>query len=155
MKHYIIGLLLLAASMQQLSAQTTLTYSFTYDEAGNRTGRTVTQVGAGGLLKGAQSLVENGTLSPEAKPYGDFIDNLQLELFPNPTMGELVIALKSTNTGIPVIRYNLVDLNGKTVQKLKSKEAYLVLDLSHLPPGHYMLHLRVGHKTKTYQVVKQ
>lgn len=138
-------------------SQCYITYTFTYDDAGNRTGRTYELSCPNQKTAAEQSLLDslNQSIDPQAKAYPDRLGDMQLNLYPNPTMGEFVIEVVQNTQNAQAIEYALYDLAGKQVWHTTSSERFTPVDITEQAAGQYILRLTVGEHTKTYQVIKQ
>jgi FtsP/CotA-like multicopper oxidase with cupredoxin domain len=73
-----------------------------------------------------------------------------LEIYPNPTSGELQI---NASINLEVIR--LIDLTGRELQRSNVNAQQQRLNISNLPTGTYFLQLISGNEVVTRPVVKQ
>ena len=137
-------------------AATGIKYSFAYDEAGNRTSRKYKFIFET-LDPGTCGFDDTkGAFDPEQQQsYPDNLAGIELKLYPNPTMGELVIEVLTEGTEQPKLEYELIDATGRRVWHNKSKDAYFVLDMTDMHAGMYVLRLSYNGETKTYTVIKK
>lgn len=74
-----------------------------------------------------------------------------LHLGPNPTAGTLQIHPKTQGP----YSLQLFDLKGRQVHSFGQQSGSQILDLSQLPSGLYLLHLKHGQADATYKIIKQ
>lgn len=131
----------------------TYDYSYTYDDAGNRTSRTITIPDATGA-----SLLneETGDLqeSREVVPVTDRLLDKQIRLYPNPTRGELVLQITPFDGEDPV-QVLVYDINGKLVHEQQILFEYTSLDFTDFKPGNYILKLKTDHSENSYLIIKK
>ena len=137
MRKNLIGILLLLAAMN-ISAQS-VTYA--YDNAGNRTARTVT------LNKSPQAQ-ETVTALP------DLIAEKAIVIYPNPTKGILSVEIKDYTDQLQA-EFRLMDMSGKTISSKKAVSGYQTFDLSHQAAGVYLLHIRINGESVVWKVIKE
>ena len=82
---------------------------------------------------------------------------MQVQLFPNPTNGELNINLNFTKNR--TIRLDLVNMQGKVIKLLTEQtfvrgEHSLHYNLADLPTGVYMLRIKSGMRSNTLKFVR-
>lgn len=134
-------------------AQTTISYD--YDNAGNRTSRTIV------LPKSAQtsslkSGVDSTYLKEEIKDkkLEEQIAGQKINIYPNPTHGALRVEIIGFNlseqTAIQV--YNL---KGGLVITLTPLTGNDIVDLSAYPLGIYVLKIQLGEKVSEWKIVKE
>ena len=132
----------------------TFTYDFGYDEAGNRTRRTVITI----TDKSSDTVSVNEGISGENNPVNvlreDLFDGRSIAIYPNPTTGELILEITPLEQGISG-NISIYTTNGSLL--LISKELIEVnrMDLSDLLQGTYLLLITLEDKTKTYKIIKQ
>ncbi|MCG8699875.1 MAG: T9SS type A sorting domain-containing protein [Bacteroidales bacterium] len=138
-------------------AQTTVIFNYEYDDAGNRVSRTCTTTVARSATKAAKSIYDSQLqeVDKSIKDYPDNIGDVSLLLYPNPTMGELVIKVENLPVDNPVVHYSLINLSGQVVWKKQTTEQFLVVDLTANPSGEYILILKVNSIEKRYTVIKK
>lgn len=92
------------------------------------------------LITGIESNLSSGTL----------------EVFPNPSRGQLNIELNLTNYSD--VQFELTDISGKVIWRMAQPNQQKVreaLDLSGYAPGVYFLHTLVDEDTDTRKIVIQ
>ena len=141
-------LALSTAYEQPLSPQQRV--AFAYDEAGNRTSRTI--VLATNSRRSARRAAPQDTPDPftELTPQGRTV-----RIYPNPTQGWLqaeVIGLADGDRAV----WRLYSLQGTLLLQAEAAAGVPTdLDLSALPAGTYVLHLSVDGTTTEYKVIKR
>ncbi|MFA7686353.1 MAG: T9SS type A sorting domain-containing protein [Moheibacter sp.] len=97
------------------------------------------------------SNTRDGLISEETMSTQDVL-NQSLQIYPNPSNGELNIQLKEKSNNISL---NIYDLTGKRVaQNTFENSNKLNVNLSHLPPGTYVIHLVADGKKWTQKWIK-
>ena len=84
----------------------------------------------------------------------DFIDNVQLMVYPNPATGELIV----TCNELQVISIEIYDVNGrkqKAENKKQKAESETIIDISHLPAGIYLIKIITEQGEINKKIVKQ
>lgn len=174
MRHFLIAALFLGSGTA-LCAQRTGNWSVVAPQGGSdrneqvqlawTLGEPATATGASGpvmLTEGFQQpvlqvvkILNTASLEPGtangAVPSGDAI-----ELFPNPTAGELHISIPDAR--ISLARITLMDHSGQLLAEQRVQApAALVLDLNPYPSGTYLLRIQsaTGACDATYQVIRQ
>jgi hypothetical protein len=153
MKRTTQTLILLLFSISLFSQ--TFTYNYSYDAAGNRTGRVV------GTLKsaGGESIYdrENKDLRDDFKPQDQFNDELaglKVVLYPNPTRGELVIGIDPFNEAITG-SISVIGTDGRVLYTIDRLSGYNDIDLENVSSGSYILKLTIGESSKAYTIIRQ
>ncbi len=138
-----IVILSLIAFSYILRAQNTV--HFTYDNAGNRETRYIE-------FKKSTEIIGDSNSVP--KPVIDWLDEMKLTIYPNPTKGLLSIEISKIPEGeIGEISINAID--GKSMQRLKGLKTSNQLDISAFPMGIYILHIKFGDKISDWKIVKE
>jgi hypothetical protein len=116
---------------------------YTYDAAGNRISRYLE-------VQELKSTNSDMLIRPSSEVNWD---RLGVNLFPNPTHGELILEFENypKKEKITVELYNLA---GKQMINQKINSNSSMLNLEPYPIGSYVLRLIVGQEQKTYQIVK-
>ena len=84
----------------------------------------------------------------------DVFGQIRTVIFPNPTAGILQVEFQNKDSDISV-HYRLTDMSGRLIIERTSFDSLLTLDLSRMPAGTYLLHLRIDQKSETYKIIKQ
>ena len=132
-----------------------VTYTYTYDAVGNRTGRTASGITLKNIDSNGESIFENNGVNPDIIGYPDWFNTTEVMLYPNPTRSELVIQLNNSPDNISAISYKLYNLEGRLLWQKSSMEKFIILDLTYEKSGEYILKLTVENHEKTYKVIKQ
>lgn len=115
---------------------------FTYDAAGNRTGRDVV------FLK--ETKISDTTIFSKKS----VIDNIQVIISPNPNGGVFSVKLVNLKKQTRA-RIFLHDFSGKQIFKNENCTSYTSIDISTRANGAYILSIIIGDKKKTWKVIKQ
>lgn len=140
---------LMTVFTSNISAQS---ISFDYDESGNCKLKYKTVV-----LARAQAKLNNDKQKNPSDSTLNQVSNFgerKIIIYPNPTKGLLNIEL----TGKPLetkAEYRLTDLSGKLIMHGQFDLMRLSLDLSHLLPGTYMLHIDMESKKDVWKIIKE
>ena len=131
-------------------------YTFEYDLAGNRTSR-VYDIKLNELTEGSCGYDNAKTAKDieQWQSYPDYLDNINLKLYPNPTMGELVIEVINAGDKNPKLTYELIDAQGRRMWREKRKDNYFLLDMTNMVSGNYVLRLSLNNEVKTYKIIKK
>jgi hypothetical protein len=122
------------------------TYAFEYDDAGNRTSRTIV------LPPGLKSTQKAD--SAQSKEYKETMGELEIVMYPNPTEGILTVELKNLNEAQPS-SIMVYDYSGRLLQSKNNLGAVNTIDLSQLPRATYILRISSGERKTEWTVVKQ
>jgi len=150
MKDTLICILLLLAVMT-VKAQTV---NYTYDDAGNRTGRIISSAFRSSPAPSSQAPEEEKTATalPEVITEKDFL------IYPNPTYGHFTVEIHYLSHDMKGEAY-LYDSNGRLVEekKIHSHHLHTKLDfnLSHKSEGMYILNIHLGENTFTWKIIKK
>jgi hypothetical protein len=137
-------MLLLITSLKAYSQ----TIYYHYDNAGNRTGRTI-------------YLEDNkGSTSLKKKDVKEvFTDNTfksqSIKIYPNPTRGLLSIEVPEDPENIAEIQIILTDTNGKVILNKTKAPLITEVNLSTKPNGLYILIMKKGVVTSKWKIIKQ
>jgi hypothetical protein len=80
--------------------------------------------------------------------------NMTVTLYPNPTASLLNLQI----TGIKcetIIKYSLVSLSGQELLLKTSNLPITQIDVSKLPPGLYIVHVKLGEYSESWKIIKQ
>jgi len=150
-------LLILGIKGFDLSAQTTyFTYSYDYDDAGNRTKR-LSEIVIKSLESDpsddSQEGKEMGRLT-STDPYTESIAGIDVLLYPNPTDGQLIIEFdesSSETTG----SIKVFNIEGRIIYAQTEFTQQNMIDLSNQENGIYFLHVQIDTDTKIYKIIKK
>lgn len=144
--------------------------TYDYDLAGNRILRKMIVVVlrpeheeeldalSNGVDKAAETETVETANDTEAKNekemFKEELDNVSLNLYPNPTAGALQIDIpdiSAVNQGL----IRLYDINGKILHEERVTSSETSIDLSQLEPATYILLLNINGKTSEWKVVRK
>ncbi len=138
---YLLGLIICVCF--RLQAQ--ITYEYAYDNAGNRILRHLVEV---------RHVQTPGHSDSVATPVEAALGEMQINVMPNPTTGDLQIAIsklpQEAQGGITVW-----DLQSKEICRQEGIYATNRIDLSKQPKGVYLMQIRVGSKKSEWRIVKE
>jgi len=144
-KYYILVLLLGIAS--SVFAQSTVTYSYSYDHAGNRLSGLSSQIRMATIAES-----EKGTESQEV--YSEQIDQSTISVYPNPTKGILKIEITRTSEDNP-IHIRLYNMSGKMLINKPNATTFTELNISEQPDGVYILKVFSDNGERSWKIVKE
>ncbi len=127
---------------------------YEYDDAGNRTKRKTTE---NTKLKSTGSVLDKETMSVKSdiKGLDDVIGKTDITIYPNPTMGEVVLEARTGNGGLQEVRVELFNAKGELIRQEKFNQTFYVLDITNENAGLYILKLYSDKQVKTYQIIKE
>lgn len=124
---------------------------FTYDEAGNRKSRDII------VLTPPSSKGDNNTLSQEEESAPEIVEetlsSTKVTIYPNPTKGQLTLSFEQSTPSI--MRYQLVDINGRLIESKAIEDTQHLIDISNQPNGVYVLQLQVDNQTHDWTIIKE
>jgi hypothetical protein len=124
------------------------TIYYSYDEAGNRTKKTIY------LDKG--SIRAKAPAQEPVKPVEDNSLKVQkIRIFPNPTEGILRIEISGGDENNSDVRISVTDVNGKVIIDKPNEGLITEINLSSYPDGLYILILRQGSQISKWKVIKK
>ena len=146
MKNILIFILLLLSAVC-VSAQNV---TYTYDNAGNRTARTVS-----GTLKSSQAVEAQQTVT--ALP--NLITEKDITVYPNPTQGHFTVDISNVHHDNLKGEAILFDMNGRLIEKKSihshSGQKRMEFHINHKSPGTYLLRLHIEENTFTWKIIKK
>jgi len=116
--------------------------SFTYDAAGNRTGRDIV------VLKETK-IADTSLFNKKA-----LIDKVKVIISPNPNGGVFSIKLANYKNS-ELVTIFLHDLSGKQIFKKENCTSFTSVDISTRENGMYILSIIIGNEKKTWKVIKE
>ncbi len=125
------------------SAQTII--KFTYDAAGNRTERSIY------FGKSSEAPIDSASTT---KPITDWIKEMKITIYPNPTRGQLTVEIANMPEDVTG-EVTLFSLEGKPMQQQKILKTSSPLDISAYPMGMYILRVQVGPDKTEWKIVKE
>ena len=151
MKTYLIALVILVLCFPSLAQN----FSFSYDDAGNRIERT--------LILSTKSMDHDPVVSGEANqeevkseeeiindPSGD----ISLNLYPNPTKGDVIVSIK-TDKMLNNVSYRIVDLSGREVIKGPGNSDRFNIDMNDQSAGIYYLLISIDENERSWKLIKE
>jgi hypothetical protein len=153
MKNFIVFTFGLFLSLP-LFSQTPSHVEFAYDAAGNRTAREVIYLKSTATDTTQQlneSYLEQVADSVE---YKSSIGSRQVTIFPNPTRGQLTIAMEITDDDSPV-KLELFSLAGESILQQTIRQPKTTVDLSGQPAGSYILSISLAGSQRSWKVIKE
>jgi len=146
MKQILIFILLLLASIRAGAQNVT----YTYDNAGNRTERTV-----GSVVKSSQAIESQQIQTTLPNP----VAQKDITVYPNPTQGHFTVDISNISHNNLKGEAYLFDAKGRLLDK-KSIHSHgthkkLEFNLTHHSAGTYLLNIRMGENTFTWKVIKK
>jgi hypothetical protein len=121
------------------------TIRYTYDNAGNRTGRDTIHISGGGMLKSAtiQQVVTDNTFTKQT-----------IKIYPNPTQGLVEIEIPEDQENNNKIQLIVSDIRGRVVINKPHDANRITLDLSSQPNGLYILNIKKGSLISQWKIIK-
>lgn len=152
MKTYIVRLVavavLVTAWSVSLQAQTkTYFVNYAYDADGNRVSRTI--------RLGSDRDDRSQSDTADVARYTDFIEECEINIYPNPTTSKVNIEMTSTAEIDVAFTVALFSPSGMLITRRDAETIPVEFDLSGLPPGIYMLELRFGDETRIWKIIKE
>lgn len=117
---------------------------YTYDACGNRTKREII------LLKNSQN--QGGGKGQDT--LFSQINNIDVQLFPNPTLGIINISVKDTSDS-GNYDISVIDQFGHIIFEFQTANSDFEIDLSKYPAGMYSFNLVMKSFTKNWTIIKQ
>jgi hypothetical protein len=129
---------------------------YSYDDAGNRTKREP----KGLLLKSGfipdslnSEMALNDSLQKEKEKYTDELTGHTINMFPNPTKGQINVAVTNLKEN-EVVSVRVVDMSGKQLLDIKNLQNGIV-DLHNQPNGIYLMRISINGETTEWKVIKE
>lgn len=115
--------------------------SYTYDNAGNRIGRTT-------IILDVQEKNLSATIKEESFSDGKII------ISPNPTDGKVFLSFENISFSEDAC-VDIFDINGRKINRIPLTENQTEIDLSGVASGNYILKLKSANATKEFLVIKK
>jgi len=136
--------------------------SFEYDNSGNRVLREVIEIPAAPLandsttvnVEGPKSKKSSDSIAPVNPVLSSLPDGREVNIYPNPTRGQLLIEISEIKEGESG-KLLILSMEGKIIEQRAIKDKTIHVDLSRQARGNYILRLRLGEQKKEWQIVKQ
>lgn len=121
---------------------------FSYDVTSNRVKREIIRKSS------VANKFSNSISASSIKPVSGRIDEMELTIYPNPTLGQLSVEITSMpqNTSGEITIYNM---EGKLMQHQKKLKTLNQLDLSTCQAGIYILRIKIEKKVSEWKIVKK
>jgi len=155
----ITTLLLLLSLSFAYSQQQVIT--FEYDDSGNRILRQVIEVPAAppegsnvANNEGPKSKNEKDSTSLGNPVISKLSDGREVNIFPNPTKGQLQIEISEIKEG-ETGELLVLSMEGKVIEHRTEIQKAISVDLSQQSAGNYILKLKLGKQRKEWQIVKK
>jgi len=145
-------LLILFTGIFISSALFAQTIEYSYDENGNRVSRTVVYLKSSKSLKSAPADT-TAKEQPPAEPVTDKKGAIQINVYPNPTEGELQVRISGAESATCTI--TIVNTSGKPIYKNEQFGLSGTIDLSRQPHGVYIMRIEVDDKVSEWMVVRE
>lgn len=137
----LLGILLLIVFIESQPFQSFgQSYTYNYDESGNRIERVIRLV---------KSSINNSQQELEL----DITESTGVKIFPNPTKGLLKISIGGYDHGT-TFNFKLYDIKGTQIINKKTENTQIELNLSKHKSGMYVLHLLIGDQIFKWKIIK-
>lgn len=130
-------------------------YSYVYDNAGNRISRTV--VIGGGTQKSLSIYDPNtGKVKDEKnlKSLEEKLGDMTITVYPNPNRGQMVVKVENLPAGAAT-ELKVYNTAGKLVFSKKPLLPYTDVDITGAPPGTYIMKIFIGKDESVWKVIKK
>jgi hypothetical protein len=142
-KLYITGIIaILSIFGMRLRAQNIV---YTYNEAGNRTNRSIIYV--------EQLRSSTEETSPSETTSG-LTPEQEVKLYPNPTKGILTVEIPRLSETSPA-KIQIIDISGRTVKHRKTASRQNTFDFSNQANGIYLMKITLNDEISTWKIIKQ
>jgi len=143
LKINILVLLLLFICVEVAQSQPPQTFFYEYSATGNRKQCYV------GFAK-----IVSPNLPDEQEQYTEKIDNIQFNIFPNPTKGLLKINI-DTEMKVEDLKIELYDINAKKIIEKSVVSKEIELDITSASAGNYFMKIFVNNKPYYWNIMKE
>ena len=136
-----------------VNSQTSVHY--TYDNAGNRTSRTVS-VGGGSQKSLSIYDPNTGKVKDEKnlKSLEEKLGDMTITVYPNPNRGQMVVKVENLPAGAAT-ELKVYNTAGKLVFSKKPLLPYTDVDITGAPPGTYIMKIFIGKDESVWKVIKK
>lgn len=117
---------------------------YTYDQAGNRTGRLIVY----------QSQAKRYNPPTDSVVVKDQLAGLDLKFYPNPTKGMLRVDINGSEADSE-LNMVIYDAQGRMILNSKANEGSNVLNLTRYAFGWYILQIQAGGNKREYKIIKE
>lgn len=129
-------------------------FEYGYDLSGNRISRRV-------LYFHSTRSTEADSIHLKSEPEENLfenievsLDNININLYPNPVKEILYIQIDGYDN-FNQLSYQLLDINGKTIENNSFTNSFKEVNISHINPGSYILRIYTKSKQKEFKIIKQ
>lgn len=118
---------------------------YTYDQAGNRTGRIVIY---------EQLRSKRNNTPTDSVVVKDQLEGLDLKFYPNPTKGMLRVDINGSEADSE-LNMVIYDAQGRIILNSKANEGSNTLNLTRYAAGWYILQIQAGGNKREYKIIKE
>jgi len=119
-------------------------FSYAYDNAGNRISRTII------LSQPLAAKQQN----KDSVFYQEILSNKEIKLYPNPVKTTLSVFISGYDKNIKG-EYSLFDIQGKAILYNTLKSESFEIDMSAYSTGNYIMRLVINDEATTWKIIKQ
>jgi hypothetical protein len=156
MKAFSLLAFLLLGGLCSLSSWSQGNFTYTYDNAGNRTkrGPSTTKLKSAYIVNFSSEASGDSSQVPKVKESEIKMAALEINIYPNPTHGEITLQLKNLDSTKPCV-LSIVNLSGQEIISRRNLSDYNEIDLSPYSDGLYIVKLQVGETVRKWKIVKK
>lgn len=135
-------------------SQTTFVYG--YDNAGNRTSRTIilSSIKSAEEIPNFNEATISGDFKSAQEKFDDSIGEVDITLFPNPTLGRIDIKASNLDDNI-ACEIIVFDAKGSLLLKQAWRNGSTSVDLTNQPQGVYFVKFVAGDQITQWKVIKE
>lgn len=137
----IIQLCVIFCFCESVHGQNVVRYS--YDATGNRIKKEI--------VLSKEKMNESDT---DEQSYSDMLDKHDIQIYPNPTEGDLTINISNMNSSNQV-SIMLYEVNGSLVKQQKVENGQTRMDIRDKVAGIYMMQINIDGKSTTWKIIKK
>lgn len=119
------------------------TIQYDYDDAGNRTSRTI-----------YFPRKANPNPTQDQQTFSDALGESKIAIYPNPTKGEMTVEMQNRPESADA-QIALYDLTGKTVYQSNVAAQTTRVNITELPGGTYIMKILIGDKISQWKIIKE
>lgn len=134
--------------------QNNIRFDYAYDNSGNRISRAIFDLSKKVITKSDTTvIVPEIEYIDEQEVFNTSLDNININIFPNPVNDVLYIEISEFQTNENII-YEIFDFNGKKIEKNNINSSNTSINFYNFNPGSYIL--RISNKTsqQEFKVIK-
>jgi hypothetical protein len=124
------------------------TIRFIYDDAGNRTNRTIV------IATAPQMSSSSGEEEEEATSYSEILADLRINIYPNPTDGLIRVEIQNLPAG-ETAHISLYRLSGELVTTKRGVTSSTEIDITGQAAGIYLLKIIAGKEQTEWKIIKK